>query len=135
MIGHALGSSRIPAIGEDGSRSPTTVGIPFFVDDGTGRMLIDPQGARLDVHRNFKEAYGGSFLASRDLVPDSVRKFLLRHGIWPSGRIRLEEHCITPGYPVYVFDTPGENPVKSPGPLASRASVPPTSSDTPANPI
>jgi hypothetical protein len=67
-----------------------TVGIPFFVDDGTGRMLIFPQGARLDVHRNFKEEYGGSFFASRDLVPDSARKFLLHHGISPGGMIRLE---------------------------------------------
>jgi hypothetical protein len=105
------------------------------VDDGTGRMLIYPQGARLDVHRNFKEEYGGSFFASRDLVPESVRKFLLRHGISSSGTIRLEEHCILPGFPLFIFGTLGENLVKSPWPPSPRASVPPTSSDMPANPI
>jgi hypothetical protein len=112
-----------------------TVGIPFFVDDGTGRMLIYPQGARLDVHRNFKEEYGGSFFASRDLVPDSVRKFLLRHGISPGGMIRLEERCILPRFPVFVFGTLAENLTKSPWPPAPRAGVPPTSSNMPANPI
>src|SRR6266853_5234811 len=112
-----------------------TVGIPFFVDDGTGKMLIFPQGARLDVHRNFREEYGGSIFASRDLVPDSVRKFLLRHGIFPSGMIRLEQHCILPGFPLFVFGTLGENPEKNPWPPAPHARVPATSPSTPASPV
>jgi hypothetical protein len=86
-----------------------SVGVPFFVDDGTGRMLVYPQGAKLDVHRNFREEFGASFFASRDMVPESVRKFLLRHGIAASGTIRLEERCILPGYPLFVFGTLGEN--------------------------
>jgi E3 ubiquitin ligase len=86
-----------------------SVGVPFFVDDGTGRMLVYPQGAKLDVHRNFREEYGGSFFTTREMVPESVRNFLLRHGIAPSGMIRLEERCILPGYPLFVFGTLGEN--------------------------
>ena len=112
-----------------------TVGVPFFVDDGSGRMLIYPQGARLDVHRNFREEYGGSIFASRDLVPESVHKFLARHGIFPSGMIRLEQHCILPGFPLFVFGTLGENPEKNPWPAALQAGAPPNSPSTPANPV
>jgi hypothetical protein len=103
-----------------------TVGVPFFVDDGTGQMLVYPQGARLDIHRSFKEEYGGGFFKSRDLVPESVRKFLLRHSISPSGTIRLEERCILPGFPLFVFGTLGENTGKNPWPSAVDAN--PTSS-------
>jgi hypothetical protein len=85
-----------------------SVGVPFFVDDGTGRMLVYPQGAKLDIHRNFREEYGASFFSTREMVPESVRKFLLRHGIAPSGTIRLEQRCILPGYPLFVFGTLGE---------------------------
>jgi len=112
-----------------------TVGIPFFVDDGTGRMLVYPQGARLDVHRNFREEYGGSIFANRDLVPESVHKFLLRHGIFPSGMIRLEQHCILPGFPLFVFGTLGENPEKNPWPSTPHADFPSSSPNTPANPV
>lgn len=89
-----------------------TVSVPFFVDDGTGHILVYPQGAQLDVHRSFREEYGASFFASREMVPESVRKFLLRHGIIPSGTIRLEERCILEGYPLFVFGTLGENPAR-----------------------
>jgi hypothetical protein len=112
-----------------------TVGVPFFVDDGSGRMLIYPQGARFDVHRNFREEYGGSIFASRDLVPESVHKFLARHGIFPSGMIRLEQHCILPGFPLFVFGTLGENPEKNPWPAALQAGAPLNSPSTPANPV
>jgi hypothetical protein len=111
-----------------------TVGVPFFVDDGTGKMLVYPQGARFDVHRNFSEEYGGSIFASRDLVAESVHKFLLRHGISPTGMIRLEQHCILPGFPLFVFGTLGENPEKNPWPPAPHTGITPISSSTPANP-
>jgi hypothetical protein len=112
-----------------------TVGIPFFVDDGTGRMLIYPQGARLDVHRNFREEYGGSIFANRDVVPESVHKFLQRHGIAPTGMIRLEQHCILPGFPLFVFGTLGENPEKNPWPPTLLTGIIPISSNTPGNPV
>jgi hypothetical protein len=103
-----------------------SVGVPFFVDDGTGRMLVYPQGAKLDVHRNFREEYGGSFFADREVVPESVRNFLLRHGIVPSGMIRLDERCILPGYPLFVFGTLGENSGSGPWTPESHVKVSPS---------
>jgi hypothetical protein len=29
--------------------------VPFYLDDNTGRMLIDPQGAEMEIHCDFKE--------------------------------------------------------------------------------
>jgi hypothetical protein len=110
-----------------------SVGVPFFVDDGTGRMLVYPQGAELDIHRNFREEYGASFFSTREMVPESVRKFLLRHGITPSGTIRLEERCILPGYPLFVFGTLGENSGSGPWTPEPHANVPPLSGATGSN--
>jgi hypothetical protein len=112
-----------------------TVGVPFFVDDGTGQMLIYPQGARLDVHRNFTEEYGDSLFARGDLVPESVRKFLLRYAIPATGPVRLEERCILPGYPLFVFGTLGENPSKNPWPTPPHAGANPPSSDVSGNSV
>ncbi len=95
--------------------------IPFFVDDGTGRMLVYPQGAHLDVHRNFREDYGTSLLGARDTVPESARKFLACHGIGPSETVRLEQYVILTRYPVFVFGTLGENP--QPGPWKAEPHV------------
>ena len=79
--------------------------VPFFVDDSTGRLLVDPQGAELDVHCNFKDDFGGSFFRSNDLMPADVNGFLVRNGLTLSERTRLEEYCIKPEYPLFVLGT------------------------------
>ena len=83
--------------------------VPFFVDDGTGRVLVFPQGAEMDIHRNLRQEYGESLLSNRDTVPENARNFLLRNGIGVSEAVRLEQYCILPLYPVFVFGTLGEN--------------------------
>src|SRR5208283_5991644 len=32
--------------------------VPFFLEDTTGRVLIDPQGAEMDVHKSFSDEIG-----------------------------------------------------------------------------
>ncbi len=82
--------------------------VPFFLQDDTGRMLVNAQGADMDVHRNFKDEFGGSFFSSTDMPMGSVQDFLLRYGI--AGRhVRLEEYCIKPEYPLFVLGTLGES--------------------------
>jgi len=85
-----------------------TLYVPFFVDDSTGRLMVDPQGADLDVHRTFRDEFDKSLLGS-NMFPENVRQFLARNGVGASGNIRLEEHCIEPGYPLFILGTLGQN--------------------------
>jgi E3 Ubiquitin ligase len=86
-----------------------TLYVPFFVDDSTGRLLVDPQGADLDVHRTFRDEFDKSLFGS-NMFPENVMQFLVRNGIGASGNIRLEEHCIEPGYPLFILGTLAQNP-------------------------
>jgi hypothetical protein len=88
--------------------------VPFFLQDETGRMLVNAQGADMDVHCNFKDEFGGSFFSSGDMPMGPAEDFLLRYGI--AGRhVRVEEYCIKPDYPLFVLGTLCEThtPVRS----------------------
>lgn len=86
--------------------------VPFFVEDPTGGLLVNPQGADLDVHRSFRDEFNSSpfGMGGSNIFPENVTKFLLRNGIGASGNIRLEERCIQPGYPLFVLGTLATNP-------------------------
>lgn len=80
--------------------------LPFFVEDPTGRLLVDPQGADLDLQRNFKDEFDTSFLSSnRDMLPENVARFLARNGVSFTQSIRVEEYCVKPDNPLFVFGT------------------------------
>ncbi len=84
--------------------------VPFFVDDSTGQMLVNAQGAQLDVHCNFKDEIRSSFFGGKDMVPPNVSRFLMRYGLVGVEGIRLEEYCIKPDYPLFVLGTLGRTP-------------------------
>ena len=84
--------------------------LPFFVDDNTGHLLIDPRDADLDLHRDFEQEFSDSFFSSKDPVPDTVRSFLARHGIVTNNKIKVEEFCIKPKNSLFILGTLGENP-------------------------
>ncbi len=92
-----------------------TLHLPFFVDDSTGKLLVEPLGADLDLHRDFREEYDASFFVSSLLtngasIPPRVSVFLARHGITPGRRLRIEEHAIKPNDALFVAGTLAENP-------------------------
>jgi hypothetical protein len=87
-----------------------TLHVPFFVDDGTGKLLVEPHGAELDLHRDFRQEFGGSLFSTRDQVPMEVSNFLGRHGVTPSRHIRIEECAIKPKNALFIVGTLGENP-------------------------
>jgi hypothetical protein len=88
-----------------------TLHLPFFLDDSTGQLLIEPLGADLDLHRDFREEYEKSFFSSDlDSVPPRVSAFLSRHGVVPSRSLRIEERTIKPEDPLFIVGTLGENP-------------------------
>jgi hypothetical protein len=96
--------------------------VPFFLEDGTGRVLIDPQGADLDVHRSFSDEIGASFFRTAGLLPPHIKDFLLKRGLVPYEKIKVEEQTIPQGFPLFVFGTLGENPALSSAPARARAS-------------
>jgi hypothetical protein len=92
-----------------------TLHLPFFIDDSTGQLLVEPLGADLDLHRDFREEYSASFFSStlssdEDAVPPRVSVFLSRHGIAPARRLRIEERSIKPEDALFIAGTLTENP-------------------------
>jgi hypothetical protein len=91
-----------------------TLHLPFFIDDSTGQLLVEPLGADLDLHRDFREEYAASFFSSNfsnpDDVPPRVSVFLSRHGIVPARRLRIEERSIKPEDVLFIAGTLTENP-------------------------
>ncbi len=85
-----------------------TLHLPFLLDDSTGKLLVDPAGADLDLHRDFCEKYDQTW-SSR--VPESATSFLVRHGVTPEGdHFRIEEWTIQPQNPLFIVGTLAENP-------------------------
>jgi E3 Ubiquitin ligase len=84
--------------------------VPFFVDDNTGRMMVDPRGAELELHRDFQQEFCDSFFTTKDPAPDNVRTFLARHGVATNNKIKVEEFCIKPKNSLFILGTLAENP-------------------------
>ncbi len=82
--------------------------VPFYVDDNTGKLLVNPQGADLDLHRDFHEQYNNSIFSSQEML-DSVRSFLARHGVSGDHKVRVDEYCIKPKNALFILGTLAEN--------------------------
>jgi len=85
--------------------------LPFYLDDNTGRVLVNPQGAELDIHRDFHEEYSPSLFSDKDFIPLNVSSFLARHGFGNDReKIKVEEYCIKPKNALFILGTLAENP-------------------------
>jgi hypothetical protein len=89
--------------------------VPFYLDDGTGQLMVNPQGAETDLHRDFHEEYSNSFFATEDM-PQAVRGFLLRYGVSGEHKVRIEEYCVKPKNALFILGTLSENPGVEAGP-------------------
>lgn len=88
-----------------------TLHLPFFVEDSTGQLLVEPLGAEFDLHQNLREEYGLSSPSLREEnIPPRVSVFLARHGIAFGRPIRIEERSLQPDTPVFIAGTLTENP-------------------------
>ena len=83
--------------------------VPFYLNDNTGRILIEPEGAELDIHRDFHEEYNNSIFGGNDLSLN-VGAFLVRHGVSTSRKLKIEEYCIKPKNALFVLGTLATNP-------------------------
>ena len=84
--------------------------VPFFLDDNTGKVMIDPRGADLDLHRDFQQEFCDGFFTTKEEAPPNVRSFLSRHGINTSNKIKVEEFCIKPKNALFLLGTLDDNP-------------------------
>lgn len=83
--------------------------VPFFLDDNTAKVMIDPRGAELDLHRDFQQEFCDSFFTTKEKAPLNVRALLLRHGISTKNKIKVEEFCIKPKNALFLLGTLSEN--------------------------
>lgn len=84
--------------------------VPFYLDDGTDKLLVDPRAAEMDLHCDFHEQYRGSVFFDGPQISSSVRDFLLRHEANLGRQIKVEEYCIKPKNFLFVLGTLSQNP-------------------------
>jgi hypothetical protein len=101
------------------------VHVPFFLDDNTGKVMVDPRGADLDLHRDFEQEFCDSLFTLKEEAPNNVRSFLANHGISTTNKIKVEEFCIKPKNSLFLLGTLDENPGMelSPKPIQDPESV------------
>jgi hypothetical protein len=84
--------------------------VPFYVDDSTDKLLIDPTGAGISLHCDFHEEYQPSTSFQDSEIPVCVEEFLVRHGVSSNASIKVEEYCIKPDDFLFVLGTLSQNP-------------------------
>jgi hypothetical protein len=84
--------------------------VPFFLDDNTGKVMIDPRGADLDLHQDFQQEFCDGYFTTKQEAPPNVRSFLSRHGVSTTNKIKVEEFCIKPKNALFLLGTLDENP-------------------------
>ncbi|HVI10286.1 MAG TPA: GIDE domain-containing protein [Candidatus Binatia bacterium] len=84
--------------------------LPFFLDDNTGRVMVDPRGADLDLHCDFQQEFCDGFFTTKQEAPPNVRNFLFRHGVSTTNKIKVEEFCIKPKNALFVLGSLQNNP-------------------------
>ena len=84
--------------------------VPFFLDDNTAKVMVDPRGAELDLHRDFQQEFCDGFFTTKEEAPPNVHTLLSRHGISTTNKIKVEEFCIKPKNALFLLGTLDENP-------------------------
>lgn len=85
--------------------------VPFYLDDHTDKVLVDPRGANIDLHCYWKEEYNRAARPRAEAMPERIVQFLRRHGADPANKqIKVEEYTIRPRDFLFVLGTLSQNP-------------------------
>ncbi|MBV9183888.1 MAG: hypothetical protein JO356_21495 [Acidobacteria bacterium] len=87
-----------------------TLHVPFYLDDGTDKVLVDPRAAEMDLHRDLQEQYRESIFSEGTQMSGSVKDFLIRNRANLSRQIKVEEYTIKPKNFLFVLGTLSQNP-------------------------
>jgi hypothetical protein len=82
---------------------------PFYIADSTGQLLVEAQGAHLELQPRFRAEYAATLL-DVNAIPQSVSGFLSRHGIALDRNLRIEERLIKSEDALFITGTLAENP-------------------------
>lgn len=88
--------------------SASTAHNSFFINDGTGRALVDPEGADVELEIPSFEFTGGGM--SGETLPVELENYLLEHNIkfralLGTHQMRFKEWDIRPGDTVFILGT------------------------------
>jgi hypothetical protein len=83
--------------------------VPFYLKDSTGMVLVDPNGAEMELHCDYKQEFHHSLFGSGS-IPGPVSDFMSRYGVGTSHTIKVEEYCIRPEHALFVLGTLATNP-------------------------
>jgi hypothetical protein len=84
--------------------------VPFFLEDNTGRILVNLQGAEMDIHRDFHDEFGTTLFSSSLGIPSNIASFLARNGVSTDKKIKVDEYCIKPKNALFILGTLAQNP-------------------------
>ena len=87
-----------------------TLHLPFYLDDSTGQMLIEPLAAELDLDRDVCEEFVTSIFSSSDDIQVRVSTFLARNNLGNDRPLRIEEFLIKPDDTLFITGTLADNP-------------------------
>jgi hypothetical protein len=76
----------------------------------SGRILVDPRGANVDLPRDTYEEHGKTLLATLTDIPPGLDTFLKRNKVDASAAVRVEEYLLVPGAEVFVRGVAVVNP-------------------------
>jgi E3 Ubiquitin ligase len=100
--------------------------VPFYLDDSTGKLLIDPTGAELDLRQDFRHEFRDATRSNDNPSLQHVRDFLKRHGVSDRANLRVEEFCIKPKSFLFIRGVLAKNPGLAVAPRALPDANPPT---------
>ncbi len=76
----------------------------------SGRILVDPRGAHVDLPRDTYEEYGKTLLATLTDIPPGLDAFLKRNKVDASAALRVGEYLLAPGAEIFVHGVAVANP-------------------------
>ncbi len=81
----------------------------FLLNDQTGRLLVDPRGANIDIPRDTYEEYGKTLLSTHTDISVGLEDFLVRHKVDRRAALRVEEYLIPPAAQIFIYGTATRN--------------------------
>jgi len=82
--------------GHPAERVTESLYAPFYLEDETGRVMIDPRGAGLDLPAAYEEEVEG------EGIGQCAQRFLNRHALSAKGVTSIREYAIRPGDSLFV---------------------------------